>query len=95
MNAAKKQRRDTTDQDPTWCTVNLHITKDALEKQCEHTDSRGRYVVKIKTEWHGFDPSTRMQALAWINDREERNRQIHWVCFTCGEIMPLGSYEQK
>lgn len=86
--------RDTTDRDPRWCTVRLtNIPYDpstVLIEQCEHVNAQGRYVVEIHGEWHGFDPNTKLQALAWINGKPEREQQIKWLCFECVSIMPLG-----
>lgn len=79
--------------DEMWCLIRLPISQEAMVKQCDHADAKGRYVVKAQGSWCCFDPPTKMQANIWVNDRQERRERVMWQCFECGEIMPLGSYE--
>ena len=80
--------------------VPMSITADALPQQCAHETAQGRYVVRVlpgvriagADRWHSFDPATKMQTLAWINDVEERRKRVHWLCGECRQVMPLGSY---
>ncbi len=94
-----KPKRDTTDRDPMWCLVTCampQLKAEALPAQCAHKNAKGRYVVHIDGKgWCFFDPSTRLQALAWVHDRPERHKRIHWLCHECGQIMPLASYDMK
>jgi hypothetical protein len=86
---------DSTDRNPHWCTVPLGPARayTMLTEQCPHAPTNGRYVVQIHDELHGFVPNTKMQALFWINGRQERRERIRWLCYECSQVMPLGSYE--
>jgi hypothetical protein len=100
MTKAKGRQlpKDTTDKDEKWCLISCHThvrNKTALTTQCVHKDARGQYVVAVRDVWHFFDPPTKLQALSWINGRPSRERRIHWLCFECGEIMPLGAYGKE
>lgn len=90
---------DQTDKDPTWCTVPVPGVLDVLhDKQCEHDDHGGRYVVEpvVPGEpWRGFDPPTKLQAQAWANRRPERVARIRWLCFECMTVMPLSDQLPK
>lgn len=88
-------RPDETDRDEMWCAVELRPKhRKMLNSQCEHTTSGGRYAfVNRKGAVCVFDPASKIQALAWVNKREERRRRILWLCFQCDCVMPLGSYD--
>ena len=91
---AKRKHNDTWGE--RWCLVALRgLHSDALEKQCEHADAPGRYVVKSEGDWCGFDPPTKLQALSWANNKPEREARIMWLCGECGEVMPLSSYSAE
>lgn len=92
----RDDKRDTTDRDPMWCLVTCagpQLHAEALSTQCAHKNASGQYVVHIDGKgWCFFDPPTRLQALAWVHNRPEREKRIHWLCRECGQIMPLASY---
>lgn len=89
MRAAKKRREPKWDEH--WCLVALRIESPIVRErdQCEHANAGGRYVVHTSRGWHCFDPGTKLQALSWVNRKPERQARIRWLCFECGEIMPL------
>jgi hypothetical protein len=83
------------DADEMWCAVELRIRAAVLDKQCEHATSAGRYVfLNYRGALCGFDPATKLQALSWTRGHPGRHDRIRWLCFECGNVMPLGSYEK-
>lgn len=97
-NADVRRRGSRSEWDERWCLIALRFLEPPTvltDKQCEHNEAPGKYVVESKGEWCCFDPPTKLQALSWTNNKPERTSRVRWQCHQCGAIMPLADQLPK
>jgi hypothetical protein len=83
-------KKQTASQDERWCLIRIATPEVVLtDRQCEHAQAPGHYVVQSGSTWHIFDPPTKLQAIIWAKQDPMRDARIRWKCGECGAIMPL------
>ncbi len=55
---------------------------------CKHASGPGRWIFRdpVTEKLYCFDPPTQLQAIIFVNDRDDIRECMRWYCDDCGTV---------